>query len=302
MGFQPSHGDMVALATRALEQGGERKSLSSFSWNVAGGCEAPVSFSRFARPEAPRDNADLYHAGVSPAFRSEMIEQGLVHGIRVRGFSWEPGRNYPIGIDLEVRCRKCRWCLAARAREWRNKALLETERAPRTWFATFTVRPDEQIRARYKACMAEANTGIVFERLPSDEQFRMVCGVLGSDITRYLKRVRKQTQCPLRYLFVAEKHKSGDPHWHALIHEVDPTRPLRKAALQGQWNLGFSQFKLADKTAAWYLCKYLSKDCATRVRSSLNYGSPPTYVHKDALHPVKCDPHVNTGCLTGSVL
>ena len=68
-----------------------------------------------------------------------------------------------------------------------------------------------------------------------------------------------------------------DPHWHILLHEV--TGEVRKSTLQAHWaQMGFSKFKLvaADQTSrpAHYVAKYISKFQGTRVRASLNYGTP----------------------------
>jgi len=294
MGVQPSYGELVALATKAMESGCERMSLARFKWDISGGCEAPVGFDLWARPDAEPDNQDLLSAGVRRDFRRALIREGLMPATTVRGFAWSIGRNHALGVELTVRCRKCGWCRAARAREWRLKAELETKRAPRTWFCTFTLRPDEQFRAESMARDIDANTGGVFELRGEDDQFRKVCSVVGQEITRFVKRVRKESGVPLRYLFVTERHKSGLPHWHALIHEVNPAQPLRKAVLKGQWKLGHSHVKLAEPSAARYLCKYLSKDLATRVRSSLNYGVvQPTCVHSSFMN-VRCDPKDST--------
>jgi hypothetical protein len=80
----------------------------------------------------------------------------------------------------------------------------------------------------------------------------------------------------MRFLLVAEAHKTGLPHYHALIHEVDPERPVRSRILRQQWTLGFSQCKLVaqgDETkSASYVAKYLAKSAAARVRASQGYG------------------------------
>ena len=48
-----------------------------------------------------------------------------------------------------------------------------------------------------------------FDALASAEQFRLLAQVSGADLTLWLKRVRKISRAPLRYLAVAERHKSG---------------------------------------------------------------------------------------------
>jgi len=146
------------------------------------------------------------------------------------------------------------------------------EQANRTWFATFTGTPDEHFRWLLEARKLCSNDH-PFEARNTLEQFALRCRAANPDLTRYLKRIRKQSAARIRYLLVAERHVSGLPHWHMLIHEPDPAKPIRKAVLKGQWPHGHSTFKLVENAGAgWYLCKYLSKDMATRVRGSLHYG------------------------------
>jgi hypothetical protein len=93
------------------------------------------------------------------------------------------------------------------------------------------------------------------------------------EITKFLKRLRKESGARLRYMCVAEEHADGDPHWHVLLHEV--SGDVRKRSIQAQWKLGFSAAKLVDTSsgrAAAYPCKYLSKSIAARVRASIRYG------------------------------
>lgn len=76
----------------------------------------------------------------------------------------------------------------------------------------------------------------------------------------------------MRYLAVAELHKNGFPHWHALVHEEEGTTA---ANLQSHWTAGFSNVKLVrEPRAILYITKYLHKEAMGRVRCSLNYGQP----------------------------
>ena len=271
---------LYALTAHALSAGAQRQSAMRTEWDVSGGCESTLEFEFKARPRQLSASAVR---GVAKPFAVALVKSGLVRpDLHSREFNYDVGLNHPLWLRLVARCRKCGWCLKARAREWATKARAEIESCPgRTWFCTFTLTPDEQFQALSKARMADADGGEPFEARHPDDQFRCVVAALGPDITRYVKRVRKQSCSPLRYLWVTEKHKTGLPHFHALFHETDPARPLRKRVLQEQWRAGFSQVKLVgDSAAAWYLCKYLSKDVATRVRSSLRYGIP-TYVHSN---------------------
>lgn len=106
-------------------------------------------------------------------------------------------------------------------------------------------------------------------------QFNKHVNAIGPEIGKFLKRVRKNTGAKLRYLLVAEPHKSGLPHFHMLIHQCDTHIPVRYDDLKSQWRLGFSAWKLTDYKSASYVCKYLSKSLRARVRASQAYGTTP---------------------------
>lgn len=273
MGLQPDFGAAFALATKALEAGADRKSHAHIAWDISGDCYAPAIFELMARPQM-FGSPELRRC--SPEWRRALEKSGLVDLTARRGFEWSKGDNHPLWVTLTVRCRKCEWCLRQRALNWARKAQDEIKASCRTWFATYTGNPNEQYRWLSAARMHSAEGSVPFESYNEQDRFRAICRAAGPDITRYVKRIRKQSGASIRYLIVTEKHQSGLPHWHALIHEDDWARPIRKAVLKEQWVHGFSQFKLVENQgAAWYLCKYLSKDLATRVRSSLQYGRPP---------------------------
>ena len=226
------------VAARAFASGAKRTSLSTFSWDVAGRFENPVPVEIEGRPDTRRG------------------ETGM-----------------PVAVLMETRCRKCHMCLRWRAYQWRERAMLETSAAPRTWFVTLTLRPEEHWLAELRASAECRRRGVSFEQLSPSEQFEERHKVIGYDLAKWLKRVRKQSGAKLRYILVAEAHKSGMPHYHALIHEVYESKPVTKRQLQEQWTLGFSGAKLVeDLRSASYVTKYLSKSVLARVRASLRYG------------------------------
>lgn len=146
----------------------------------------------------------------------------------------------------------------------------------RTWFLTLTLRPEEHFRMATQARHRLAGSGVDFDRLSLDRQFEERHREVNREITLYLKRVRKESGRKFRYFLVAERHRSGLPHYHALVHETALDGPIRAATLKSQWRLGFSQCKLVAETgdgrAASYVAKYLSKDALARVRASAGYG------------------------------
>lgn len=154
---------------------------------------------------------------------------------------------------------------------WSTRAKAETQAAKRTWFGTLTLRPEAHVIMRSRARVRLATQGIDFDSLPIGEQFILHHHQCSIEITKYLKRVRKESAAQFRYLLVAEHHQSGLPHYHVLIHEH--VGAVKHATLAKQWLLGFEKYRLVtDLREATYLCKYLSKATVARVRASVRYG------------------------------
>lgn len=183
------------------------------------------------------------------------------------------GHSGTIMADMYVPCRKCNECLKHRARLWTARAVDELRLSNRTWFGTITLSPEAQYMALARARRAAFLGAVDFDALDAGEQFRLRHEQIGVDLTKWLKRVRKNSGVPLRYLLVVEAHKSGLPHYHVLVHQVGEGA-ITKRALQDAWSLGFTQFKLVDgdPKTAFYVCKYLSKSALARVRASAGYG------------------------------
>lgn len=235
------HDRLTDVIKRGLAHGAARSGPISFEWDVSGRCERPRPLELYARPNKFR-----------------------------RVHDWDPDKVSSLRLVLTVACRQCRPCLLARGNLWRRRARVETQYAPRTWFATLTFRPDVQNAAFYRVVASRGS--------PRDdnEEFKFRCVGLGQEITKYLKRVRKNSGVGLRYLLVAERHKSGLPHYHALFHERDFLRPLLHRDLSDSYGLGHCKFKLVQKSeeGVRYVTKYISKDASARVRASLSYGDP----------------------------
>lgn len=267
MGIKPSFEAVKAVA--ALP-GVQRKSLTRFEADFSNRCESPVDVRLDAHPSTSR----IVVPSMLDASVQAQIPRDVDHLIvPSKEFLSARGMSHPLFVDIQVRCRKCRACLRTRALLWAHKAQEEIREWPRTWFATYTGTPQQHWEWEMRASTQRRDSGHEFIAQDDDAKFFGICSAAGPDLTRYVKRVRKATGAPLRYFIVAERHASGLPHWHALIHEVDSSKPIRKAVLKEQWPHGFSRFKLVENPgAAWYLCKYLSKDIGTRVRASLRYG------------------------------
>lgn len=174
----------------------------------------------------------------------------------------------------KARCRRCQPCLYHRRRLWTARAMAECAVAPRTWFGTLTFRPEERISILYRAQLRYERSALEsWSKLGESEQHASLVREASPRVTRWLKRVRKESRASFRYLLVSEAHKDGMPHFHLLLHEKDTS--VTKRCLDGNWRDGFSQFRLVDvgsPLGARYVCKYLSKSALTRVRASQRYG------------------------------
>lgn len=251
---QLHHDAMMRLAVRALAGGARHRVASDdatflchLEWDIAGDCQKPVTVEVYGRPS--------------------------VHGQKYVVI----GTKGPtvMGITMQTQCRNCPNCLKRRAAHWRLRALTEWRQAPRTWLVTLTFRPEVHIQAVSQCRLNMARQGIDYDALPSDEdRFRQLNIVTGHHVTTYLKRLRKEG-ARLRYMAVAEAHKSGLTHYHMLMHEVTADKPLLHAAITKQWVAGFINAKLVhDQLGATYAAKYLAKTKLARVRASVGYGSP----------------------------
>lgn len=180
----------------------------------------------------------------------------------------------PHYLDMPVRCRQCENCLKHRRRLWTARAIDECALAHRNWFGTLTIRPEDRVRYLYDAQLRnERATGDSWGATSYADQYRYLCMAILPDVTKFLKRVRKNAGTPFRYLLVTEAHEDGFPHLHMILHESEGS--VRKSVLEAAWRSGFSHWRLlrdGDPKGAYYACKYLSKSALTRIRASQRYG------------------------------
>lgn len=248
MGALKDHTVISRMVSEALPRGMTRVSQSRFKWDVSGRCQKPVSIELTGRPA------------------SDWIR-------RLRYVVVAKRRKHSLIVELETPCRKCPACLKARMKMWTARAMHEVRNARRTWFATFTLSPQAHYVMQCRAvALAEAKS-IPTSELTADEISARQSNECEKELTLFFKRIRKELpQSSVRYLLVREKHKSGLPHWHALIHESGDV-PIRHSLLSKNWQLGHAKFKLLeDERAAFYVAKYLGKSNEGRVRASLRYG------------------------------
>lgn len=181
-----------------------------------------------------------------------------------------PRGDLDIFADIAVRCRKCERCLNARAMHWTKRASDELAFASRSWFGTITIGPGR----RYLIDCEIPNKNA----LTADQLFSSRHRIVALELTRWLKRVRKNSGAKLRYCLVAEAHKDAWPHYHLLVHENLTGGRVTERQLRTSWHWGYVKWNVVawnPGDAAKYVCKYLAKDARARVRASVNYGNIP---------------------------
>lgn len=243
------HDRMMVLFAHALSMGAVRTGAASARWDISGDCR----------------NGYLTVVRGRPGHKQRMIDPYV-------DILPKAGR-IPYWLDLITRCRRCDRCLRYRAWKWRTRALEEVRLGSRTWFGTLTVDPDHHFLALSRVRAACHEQGYSFDDLDEVKRFALLVKEHGRELTLYVKRLRKYSQVRIRYLIVAEKHKSGLPHFHMLIHERGGE--IKHKLLSAEWHLGFEKWRLTstlEPQKALYLCKYLSKDLTARVRASQSYG------------------------------
>jgi hypothetical protein len=181
-------------------------------------------------------------------------------------------RTWRGNVDYTVPCRKCDNCVKRRRWHWTQRISTEIGQADRSWFGTLTLEPEAQFRAILRAERLAERKGHRWSQLTDMRRFYWHVSVIAPEITLFLKRVRKNSGAMLRYCLVAERHKSGYPHFHAVLHHG--AVPVLHRHLKDAWRLGFSDFKLVEERlkVARYVAKYLTKALGTRVRASARYG------------------------------
>ena len=189
----------------------------------------------------------------------------------------------------ETRCRKCGPCRRAKMAYWALAAVKQTqiarEQGRRTWFGTLTLRPEVvaaiKDRAFEKWAQTARGSSVAppdwWENPQCDFRFALMREQLVRECQLYWKRLRKAGH-KFKYFLVFERHRSGSPHMHWLLHEAEGA--ILKKHLQGQWPHGFTNVKLVRPNSrssaspdrvAWYVAKYLGKAEQARQIASRGY-------------------------------
>lgn len=248
----------LSVAKAAHLNGGTRLTYCSTEWDVSGSCTDPTHIELAGR--LPQE-----------------------YSIRIGG-DWDTIKGLPTAnkmrphyVDMAVPCRKCASCKSYRAALWQAKASKEFEFAlpGRSWFVTLTFRPDVEYRLRATARAKERANARPGTKNKEEKYYESAAY---DEVQLALKRLR-ETAGPFRRLVVAENHKSGVIHYHAILHEqVGHANRVQKRHIQESWaRNGFSSAKLCDEKAIKYVTKYLTKaDGTYRIRASRFYGEPLT--------------------------
>lgn len=243
--------EVRALAAKALEYGASRPSLGLVEWDVGAICDEPVTVVVCGRGDVECRTA------VNPGTLT-VILSGLP-------------------------CRKCPKCLRIRASLWRERAMKEIGLADRTWFCTFTLRPSVHHATFMEQLAIKRSKGwLESDFYNEQEEFLLRCQGGFALATKFWKNLRKpqagEEPIRIKYLLTCERHISGLPHFHALIHERAGSVTYRR--LESRWcRYGFMQAKLLSDgaKAARYVTKYVAKDMlGLRIHASQRYGLPPT--------------------------
>jgi len=237
--------DRIANAIR----GGYTKQTGPVSWqaDLAGTCLHPVRMSE-------------YHTQVTTA-------EGT------------PGDSGKYLVTL-ARCRSCKPCMDHRKEVWTARAFQEWCGSSRVWFGTLTFAPEKHYMLMVQAIKRSTLSADLWARLDEAERFARVEAEAAREVQLWLKRVRKAIEpMQLRYMLVAERHKSGNPHYHLLLHE-QTDGSVTKRLMEDQWEAcGFSAWRLLSgahgATGVHYVAKYLNKTTVIRVRASKHYGMRP---------------------------
>lgn len=250
------------IAGRALSKGGRLTSPRHVEWDIAGRCQDPKAQTLVATSDVPPGRKTRER-------RSD-----------------DPGHDI-FAVTLLTRCRQCAPCRMYRKAQWQPKVGMELAKSPRTWMVTLTFDPMVHFQARARAFSYSDYSGLTWHTMSEHQRFKLHEANLYPEVQKYIKRLRKKWVekykqptgvVPLRYVCIAEQHTQqleGYPHYHLLMHETDWLRPLKWKWLDNKWPW-HANASLVDheqrSRAHWYVTKYLTKQCSSRIRASFAYG------------------------------
>lgn len=278
----------VGRALSAADRNGlpvaQRTSLVRFEHHAEGNCQSPVTIELYARP-----GGKLRRVRASQLRMLGFDEKTAATHVTERQVRVAKGTKHPVWLTRHTRCRECANCQQAHAAYWVTRCAPEVTQSVRSWFGTLTFSEEALYKAKCRAVLRLSRGGTDYDALSERVRFSELLVECNKELTKYLKRVRKQTGARLRFIAVAELGEQTQRlHFHMLLHECEVmSGNMKNDVLQPQW-ADFTVWRLAyprwwskrerrwiDATptqAAWYVCKYITKSPMARVRASVRYG------------------------------
>lgn len=261
------------------------------------------------------------------------VEQFLAGRKQVLNLGEEPERGCPKkltlwvspGESMQVRCRKCPYCLRVRRRECFGRIASEAQIADVGYFGTLTYGQDDRYRLYVppREEIIDAETGeILQDGEPDRGDHRHAHHLFYEDVQIYMKRMRHNLikvdpgqPASLRY-FVSGEYgaERGRAHWHLAVFlrncEVPNMRFVERymheavtleQALGGGhrykrvrplWQDGFSYWEPISELRIGYLLKYLGKQWDTPGCKSVAHGSASLGVE---FYEMLADEHARQG-------
>lgn len=136
-----------------------------------------------------------------------------------------------------VPCGKCPECLRARANSWAFRLYNEMKQSSSAKFLTFTYDDENQ--------------PLSFNGIPTLEK---------QDFQKFMKRLRKETQAPLKYYACGEYGDQTErPHYHAIMFNLPKSHIINSQPLQNTWQKGHVNIDPCNMATINYTLKYLMK-------------------------------------------
>lgn len=155
--------------------------------------------------------------------------------------------NWYLVNPVPIPCGKCVQCRMQSAKEWKIRAVLESQFAMSSWFLTLTYSD---------SC------------LPTDKETGEAI-LHKEDLQRFFKRLRKKGLV-FRYLACGEYSPSGRPHYHMILFlrnskdldfHLEAVNHYSSCFIQDAWPFGLIDLEEAYPGSMAYVAGYVEKKC-----------------------------------------
>lgn len=156
--------------------------------------------------------------------------------------------------SIEIPCGQCIECRLAYSRMWAERIMLEAKNHVNTWFVTLTYNDD--------------NLPDNFSGMP---EFENLHSLYPQDMTKFLKRLRKNSGQKFRYYYAGEYgSKTGRPHYHMILFgfDFDDLKLYKRTSFgdlstseffEKTWGKGFCTIARCTFETAAYTARYVMK-------------------------------------------